>query len=166
VTSLRDLEDVVAASVLDEAAETASLLARLGIPHALVGGLAVGLHGFPRATKDVDFLVGPEAFERMEPLLVYRDELKAKVEIGVVDLLAVPTQYPTLAEQLAVTKPGQVHVIAVEALILMKLEANRAQDRADVARLIQTGIDAEHVAAYLADHAPQLLNRFAELLQQ
>jgi hypothetical protein len=27
----------------------------LGVPHALIGGLAVGLHGHPRATKDVDF---------------------------------------------------------------------------------------------------------------
>ena len=43
MTELRDLEDVVAASVLDEAADTASLLARLGIPYALVGGLALAL---------------------------------------------------------------------------------------------------------------------------
>lgn len=165
MTELRDLEDVVAASVLDEAADTASLLARLGIPYALVGGLAVGLRGFPRATKDVDFMVGPEAFETTEPLLIYRDELKDKVEIGAVDLLAVPTAYPVLAEQLAVTQPGQLHVIAAEPLILMKLEANRPQDRADVSRLLQAGVDAEDVAAYLAEHAPTLLTRFAELLE-
>ena len=29
-----------------------------------MGGLAVGANGFPRATKDVAFLVGDEAFER------------------------------------------------------------------------------------------------------
>jgi len=32
--------------------------ARLGIRHALIGGMAVGVHGHPRATKDIDFLVG------------------------------------------------------------------------------------------------------------
>ena len=29
----------------------------------VVGGLAIGANGFPRATRDVDFLVGAEAFE-------------------------------------------------------------------------------------------------------
>ena len=35
--------------------------AALGVPFALVGGLAAGAHGRPRFTKDVDFLVGDEA---------------------------------------------------------------------------------------------------------
>jgi hypothetical protein len=54
---------VVAPNVIDDAIEMGQLLAGLGIPHALVGGLAVGLNGHPRATKDVDYLVGREAFE-------------------------------------------------------------------------------------------------------
>ena len=35
----------------------AAQLDRRGVRHWL-GGLAVGAHGFPRATKNVDFLVG------------------------------------------------------------------------------------------------------------
>jgi hypothetical protein len=31
-------------------------LAGLGIPHVLIGGLAVGVHGYPYATQDVDWL--------------------------------------------------------------------------------------------------------------
>ncbi|RLB47352.1 MAG: hypothetical protein DRJ42_25585 [Deltaproteobacteria bacterium] len=155
---------VVAPEVIEDAIEVGELLSRLAIPHALVGGLAVGLNGFPRSTKDVDYLVGPEAFETTSPLLVYRPELKDRIEMGVVDLLAVPDAFPCLAGQLAIPNPGEVHVIAPEALVLMKLSANRPQDRADVTRLLGGGLDEGTVAAYLAEYAPGLLNRFAELL--
>jgi hypothetical protein len=164
VSRLLELANVVAATVIRDAIETGELLARLGIPHALVGGLAVGLNGFPRATKDADYLVGSEAFERTTPLLVYRPELKDCVEMGVVDLLAVPAAFPALADQLAVVNVGEVHVIAPEALVLMKLSANRPQDRADIVRLVESGVEAESVAAYLLDNAPDLLGRFGELL--
>jgi hypothetical protein len=36
------------------------LLDRQGVPHAVVGGLAVSLHGYRRNTVDVDLLVRPE----------------------------------------------------------------------------------------------------------
>ncbi len=57
-----------------------------------------------------------------------------------------------------------MHVIAPEALILMKLSANRPQDRADIVRLIEADLEKREVAAYLAEHAPDLLNRFADLV--
>lgn len=163
---LHELDAVVAANVIQEAIEMAELLARLGVPHALVGGLAVGLNGFPRATKNVDYLVGSEAFEKTVPSLVHRSELKERIEMAVVDLLAVPDAFPCLADQLAVVEVGELHVIAPEALILMKLSANRPQDRADVARLLDAGIEERDVASYLAEHAPELLNRFAELVDE
>jgi len=164
MSRLDALGAVVAPDVLEDAIEIGDLLARLGVPHVLVGGLAVGLNGFPRATKDVDYLVGPEAFESVSPLLVYRPELKNRITMGVVDLLAVPDAFPCLADQLAVGEVGEVRVIAPEALVLMKLSANRPQDRADVARLLEAGVDEGVVAAYLAENGPDLLDRFAELV--
>ncbi len=166
MSRLRELSAVVAPNVIEDAIEVAELFARLQVPHALIGGLAVGLNGFPRATNDVDYLVGSEAFERTSPFLVYRSELKDRIETGVVDLLAVPDAFPCLADQLAVVQVGEIHVMAPEALILMKLSANRPQDRADVARLLAAGVDEGMVAAYLAEHAPRLLNRFAELVDE
>ena len=80
MSRFQDLSHVVAPKVIDDAIEMGQLLAGLGIPHALVGGLAVGLNGHPRATKDVDYLVGREAFEMTAPVLVYRDELKDRVK--------------------------------------------------------------------------------------
>lgn len=164
MSRLKELAHVVAPKVIDDAIEVGQLLARLGIPHALVGGLAVGLNGHPRATKDVDYLVGPEAFEMTTPVLVYRDELKDRIVMGVIDLLAVPDDYPSLVEELAVVEVGEVHVISVEGLILMKLAANRTQDRDDVERLLAAGADDGRVAAYIAEHAPQLLSRFSEIV--
>ena len=61
--TLEDLRGVVADSILVRAVDTSARLTDLGVPHMLIGGVAVGLHGYPRATKDVDFLVGPEAFK-------------------------------------------------------------------------------------------------------
>lgn len=46
----------------------------------------------------------------------------------------------------------------------MKLIANRPQDLADIVRLVDAGVDERGVASYLAEHAPDLLNRFAELI--
>ena len=166
MSRLRELAAVVAPTVIEDAIEIGELLARLAIPHALVGGLAVGLNGFPRATKDVDYLVGAEAFAATSPFLVYRPELKDRVRMGVVDLLAVPDALPCLSAQLAVVDIGEVHVIAAEALVLMKLFANRPQDRADVARLIASGVSPDAVASYLAEHSPELLNRFGELIDE
>ncbi len=164
MSRFQDLAHVVAPKVIDDAIEMGQLLAGLGIPHALVGGLAVGLNGHPRATKDVDYLVGREAFEMTAPVLVYRDELKDRVVMGVIDLLAVPDDYPSLVEELAVVEVGEVHVISVEGLILMKLAANRTQDRDDVERLIAAGADEGRLAAYIAENAPQLLSRFSEIV--
>lgn len=39
----------------------ARLLAEHGVRYALIGGMAVGLHGFVRATKDIDLLLPVDA---------------------------------------------------------------------------------------------------------
>ena len=76
------LAGAVAAKVLLDAVRTSQKLSELGVPHALIGGLAVGVHGHPRATRDADSLVGSEAFDSTSPLLVYRDELSDLVQLG------------------------------------------------------------------------------------
>jgi hypothetical protein len=35
-----------------------------GVPYALCGGLALGVHGHPRATEDIDLLIETESLER------------------------------------------------------------------------------------------------------
>ena len=47
-------------------------LTELGIPHAIVGGMALYRHGFRRSTEDVDMLVTPESLKRIH------DELEGR----------------------------------------------------------------------------------------
>lgn len=71
VPDLRLLDGVVAPEILAAMRSASAQLARMGVRHALAGALAVGAWGYPRASKDVDFLVGDEAFERHEGGIVH-----------------------------------------------------------------------------------------------
>src|SRR6266508_159724 len=73
--NLMDIKDTfrfVAPRVHDAAVKTAAQLNHLGIRYALAGGLAVGAHGYIRATTYVDFLVGEEAFDRQGVLVAFK----------------------------------------------------------------------------------------------
>ncbi len=56
--NLDDVFSFVAPRVKDAATQAAAQLEHLGVRYALAGGLAVGAHGYVRATTDVHFLVG------------------------------------------------------------------------------------------------------------
>ncbi|MFM8285009.1 MAG: nucleotidyltransferase family protein [Planctomycetaceae bacterium] len=45
-------------------------LAKAGVPHALLGGVAVSLHGYRRNTIDIDLLVRPEDMPTVKAVLV------------------------------------------------------------------------------------------------
>ena len=107
------LAAAVAPRVLTDAIDMSERLRDLGVPHALVGGLAVGLHGHPRATKDVDFIVGEAAFATTKPLLTFRTELAGKVRWGVIDLLAALPDDPLLAAALQEPAEGEVPVVSI-----------------------------------------------------
>ncbi len=158
--NLERLKDAVAARVLMDALDVSRRLANLGIPHALIGGLAVGMHALPRATKEVDFLVDESAFEVTAPRLVFRPELREIVKVGVVDLLLIPDAISALRDQLELPTTDAVPVIAPSGLVALKLDAWRPQDRADVASLLGAGLDVEETARFLRSHAPHLAERF------
>src|SRR5262245_16763823 len=88
------LEGTVAARVVAAMRTASQTLTSLRIRHALAGGLAVGAHGYPRATQDVDLLVGDEAFERHPGSMV---TLKPGVPIQV-DGIAIDL-IPTTADE-------------------------------------------------------------------
>lgn len=76
------LSRVVAPTILRDALETSERLRQLGIPHALVGGLAVGFHGHARATKDVDYMVGEQVCDLAEQGHVLRSMRAKPAERG------------------------------------------------------------------------------------
>jgi hypothetical protein len=52
--------------LFDELRSAVGQMDQAGIPYALCGGLAMAVHGFPRATVDIDLLVLPEDLGRVE----------------------------------------------------------------------------------------------------
>ncbi|MEO6323920.1 MAG: hypothetical protein ABIQ65_04775 [Thermoanaerobaculia bacterium] len=133
-------------------------LKRVGVRHVVVGGLAVGANGYPRATKDVDFLVGEEAFEHHAGgLVTLRSGVPFQVHHVAVDFIAPEPHEPFLAAAL-VAEPGSM--IAAPPLIYMKLKSPRLKDRTDVVELVKAGLDVEACRAYLSAHASPLLPLF------
>lgn len=80
IMDIKDVFSFVAPRVRDAAIKTSARLTDLGIRHALAGGLAVGAHGYIRATTDVDFLVGDEAFDHQGLLVAFKPGVPIEVD--------------------------------------------------------------------------------------
>jgi nucleotidyltransferase AbiEii toxin of type IV toxin-antitoxin system len=156
---------------LDLIAELEALvdgLSRAGVEYALCGGLAVAVHGHPRATMDIDLLVPSdqlaaalEAAKRAgfdlparkmvfgvrtgRPREVHRvSKLDPDTnELMSLDLIVVgPTLEETWRGRVVVPWLGrQVPIVSREGLVTMKRLAGRPQDLADIAALEGTSDD-------------------------
>jgi len=133
------------------------LLKHHGVRFVLVGGLAVGIHGHERYTKDLDLLVDPSEANA-------RRLGKALVEFGFTVTgrawrrLTKPYQILTLGVEpvridvltsiggvafrsvwkgrgVVATRAGEIPVIGLAELRINKLATGRPQDLADVAQL-------------------------------
>ncbi len=144
----------------EELQQIASKLNEQGIEYALCGGLAVALHGFPRATQDIDILIKGEDLESVLHLLnahgytlsggsipfdigqetesrIYRISKASGEELLTVDLVLVS---PILEDVWAGRETYQVDdyslkVVSLDGLRTMKRLAGRPQDLVDLERL-------------------------------
>ncbi|MFQ6101578.1 MAG: nucleotidyltransferase family protein [Anaerolineae bacterium] len=132
-----------------------------GIPYALLGGLALAEHGYPRLTEDIDLLVTPSGLERFRQQLVgrgyrpafegarktFRDvETGVRIEIVTTgeypgDGLPKPVAFPDPESPKVTVEREGVRVVALEKLIELKLASgtsapHRLRDLADVQDLI------------------------------
>lgn len=155
---------VVAPEVLDAMKIASAALRRVGVRHVVVGGLAVGAHGFPRATKDVDFLVGDEAFERHAGgLVTLRQGVPFQVNSVAVDFIGAEASEGFLAAALD-AEPGSI--IDGPPLIYMKLKSPRHKDRTDVIELIKGGLDVDRCRDYLTTHAPSFVAELDDAIER
>ncbi len=125
------------------------------VDYALCGGMAVAIHGYPRFTKDIDFLIPFESFERVRTLVgkvgfldesgkipfpdadVYRIIKVDGNEYRILDLL-VPKTMATVVwtqRQWFDWNGLAVCVVSIEGLIEMKRRAGRPQDLLDIKML-------------------------------
>lgn len=151
-------------------AEVVSLLNRLGLPFALIGGLALASYQVIRATQDVDLLVPAEKADEIEAGLLqlgyrclHRSEnagnyVRASERI---DLLYAsrPIARRLLVQARALqTSLGDLRVVSAEGLIGFKLQgwvndAERTQDLEDIKALLRANrahLDLDEVRQYFA----------------
>jgi hypothetical protein len=157
------LRDVIAPKVLEAMRLASEALTRAGVRHVVVGGIAVGANGYPRATKDVDFLVGAEAFEHHAGgVVTLRPGVPFQVDGVAVDFLSPDESEPFLEATLSADAGT---IIDAPPLIYMKLKAGRQRDRADVVELIKASLDVDRCRAYLVANAPALVASFDEAVK-
>jgi hypothetical protein len=126
------------------------------VDYALCGGVALAIHGVPRATQDIDLLVRPEDLERLRQVVrgcgFTLESLPMDFASGItiqrftklVDgqplmldalLVGAPLARAWADRQTAEMEGGPVRVVSREGLIALKLAAGRPQDLVDVQRL-------------------------------
>jgi hypothetical protein len=129
-----------------------------GIEYAVVGAVALAVHGVPRATTDIDLLIRPESLEAVEEEahelgyilkaqpMQFPDGMEIRrlskivdEETLTLDLLLVDANLEEIWEsrrRIEASFAG-AWVISRDALIRMKTSAGREQDMADVRRLTE-----------------------------
>ena len=145
----------MALDLFEEFKQVVRALDDAGIEHAVVGALAVAIHGAPRATTDIDLLVERSSLARaievarscgftFPALPAFRDgtEIQRVTKIAGGDtltldfLIVTPSVEPAWRSRLRLeTDFGAVTVISRDALIAMKVASGRPRDLGDVASL-------------------------------
>ncbi|MEK6301203.1 MAG: hypothetical protein AABO41_10815 [Acidobacteriota bacterium] len=136
-----------------------SALEDRGIEYAVCGGLAMAVHGLPRATIDIDLLILAESLEgaklvlrglgytiEAQPMTFHKGAIEirrlSKIDPSDGDLLMVDFLLVTPAVEVAwndrikVASPkGSVSVVSREGLIVLKSFRRSGQDMDDIERL-------------------------------
>jgi hypothetical protein len=146
------------ATLLQELLDITSDLDRNGIEYAVCGGLAMAIHGFARATMDIDVLIRAESLEKSYKVaaekgfdikeldMSFKDgatEIRrvSKIdndgEVLSLDLLLVTPSVEDVWESREQVRLQEnlLSVVSKTGLIKMKTLANRPQDLADIERL-------------------------------
>ena len=146
-------------TLYDELRSLVSALDRDKIEYALCGGIAMAIHGRPRATVDIDILITPESLPQ---ILTIAEELgytirgldmsfgKDVIEIRRVSKIDRDTRFVLTLDMILVTEPirdvwdtrvsanledGKLSVVSKEGLIALKEISGRPQDIADISAL-------------------------------
>ena len=145
-------------TLLDELSQLISALDENEIEYAVCGGLALAIHGFTRATLDIDILIQPESLEKaykigaekgfdIRGLDISFKERAVEIrrvskiddngEVLSLDLLLVTPQVEDVWETRETIDflGNRLWVVSREGLIKMKRLAGRPQDLVDIERL-------------------------------
>lgn len=166
------------------AEELARRLEEAGIDYAIAGALSLGVHGFIRATEDVDVIITREGLEKFKERWLGRGYVNLRAggkpvrdtihNVKIDFLLAGEFPGDGKPKPVAIPEPGaaalsgeKYRVISLPTLIELKLASgmtapHRMQDLTDVLRLIRAANIPSDFAAQLN---PYVREKFAELWQ-
>jgi len=162
---LDDLTGHVPQTHIDGAKVASNAFREAGVRHVLVGGLAVGVRGYPRNTKDIDFMVGDEAFNFHGLIVEPRAGLPVRYSGVTVDWVSLEPEDRAVFEDFLVdAEPDDVPVMDVEPLIAMKLIAGRHKDKTDIVELIKAGADIEPIIAFVNSRFPKKIPLLEQLI--
>jgi hypothetical protein len=119
------------------------------VDFVVIGGVAVGVHGYERATKDLDVVPGPDSpnVDRLHAVLATIEAAPlelggnsfAMTRFGRLGLMqdVEPEDYEDLATRslVVVTPIGSVRFAGLDALLRMKYAAGRDLDLVDIRAL-------------------------------
>jgi len=146
------------ATLLDELSQLISALDENRIEYAVCGGLALTIHGFPRATFDIDILIRAESLEKayevaagkgynIRGLDISFKERAVEIrrvskidddgEVLSLDLLLVTPQVEDVWEskEILLWQNRNLWIVSQTGLIKMKKLAGRAKDLIDIDRI-------------------------------
>jgi hypothetical protein len=128
---------------------------QLGIRYALVGGVAAGAYGRPRATRDIDFLVGEEAFHAAGAVLSFKAGVPQEAHDVPIDNIPPHVHYREIYERAldsAVVVDG-VRVARAPFVATTKLVGGRPHDIAAIVEMVQAGsVTPEEVRTIVAPY--------------
>ena len=146
------------ATLLDELSNIISALNENEIEYAVCGGLALTIHGFPRATFDIDVLIRPESLEKAYEIAAkFEYDIRGldmsfkerAVEIRRVSKIdddgeVLPLDFLLVTQQVEdvwktreklIWQDKTLWIVSREGLIKMKTLAGRAKDLIDIDRI-------------------------------
>ncbi|MBX3291225.1 MAG: hypothetical protein KF855_18105 [Acidobacteria bacterium] len=143
--------------LIDELSQLVSAFDANNTEYAVCGGLSMAIHGFPRATMDIDILIRPESLDKayeiaselgfdIRGLDISFKERAVEIrrvskiideDVLSLDLILVTSHVEDVwADRQIVAFQGRVlSVISRDGLIKMKTLAGRPQDLADIHRI-------------------------------
>ena len=166
-----------------EALRTLALaLSSIGMPYAIIGGVAISVVSVPRYTKDVDAVLlhpdsnvenlvagllnfglrtvvsDPLAFARKNRLVVLQDSHGTTIDLS---LGVLPFEIETIekANVIEVATGLSVPIASPEALVVMKCIASRVKDLEDIRNLLSVNLDIDRKKVL------KTVTEFAEILE-
>ena len=138
--------------LLESLRELSAILKAEGIPHALIGALAMAERGYLRATQDIDLIIAEENIRRTRELLTGRgysvfhetdNVLQLSGSVAVEILIARRPLGRELLESAVNSESLPIPCVSTEGIIGLKIQAYKnspkriLRDQADIQALIE-----------------------------